>query len=144
MSALQSQVFRVQQTDLLLLSIDFFLERVDLRSMCQSDLVPLFSGFGQIVIVLIFETFDSMVKFKLVFSLDREDLIFQFVNQSSVVILSVLVIFELLLIAFSQEVYLIIFLSQCSIEVIDLLHEGVFDELSESSHVCDPVLSLSD
>lgn len=47
-------------------------------------------------------------------------------------------------IAGSQEVYLCIFLSKSSIEVVDLLHHGLFNQLSKLSDIGDPAFSLSD
>lgn len=53
-------------------------------------------------------------------------------------------IFQLTLVASNQKLNLLIFFCKSCIEVVYLLHHGLFDQLSQFSHACDPVLCLSD
>lgn len=47
-------------------------------------------------------------------------------------------------VASNQKLNLLIFLYKSCIEVVYLLHHGLFDQLSQFSHACNPVLCLSD
>lgn len=51
---------------------------------------------------------------------------------------------ELFLIAFREEVNLVVLLPQGFVEVVDLFNEGELDQLGQSSHVSDAVFSFGD
>lgn len=50
---------------------------------------------------------------------------------------------ELFLIALSQEINLVVLLPQGFVEVVDLLNEGLLDQLGQPPHVSDAVLCFS-
>ena len=51
---------------------------------------------------------------------------------------------QLLLIAFREEVYLVVLLPQGFVEVVDLFNEGLLDQLGQSSHVGNAVFRFVD
>lgn len=52
--------------------------------------------------------------------------------------------FELFLIAFREEIYLVVLFPQGFVEVVDLFNEGLLDQLGQSPHISDAIFRFSD
>jgi hypothetical protein len=68
--------------------------------MSQSNLIPLVISLIKVLLILVLESFNGAVQFKLTFSLDDEDFILELGNQILECVLRILMALELLFIAF--------------------------------------------
>ena len=142
--SLQVAVLRPHHLYLLQLLGDLLVETVHLVGVGEPDVLPFVVCLLQVFLVLLGKTLNGGSQLQLVLPLNLEDLVLELVDQQPVGLLSLVVGLQLPLIALSQELgFVVLFLQSC-VQVVDLSRQGGLNQLSQTPHVGNAVLSLRD
>ena len=119
-----------------------FVEILDVLFVAGSYIVEVSVEFGNVFIVLGFESVNGVEHFNLILPLDHKDLVLESLDMGFQIMLDTFIFFDLPLIAGKQEIDFCILLSNSLVKIFNFLHQGILDIQGKITNMRDPLLSF--